>query len=126
MLMRFLFALLSLAFVVPANAANHRCYGKKEVVLAKELLAVIPSLRQKLETQKKDARFVRNETCGMIAMFGKLIETDYASGFDEDTGWRPVRVAAEKRRLNPLRVQAAIVDLHWAKPKKRKGGSHVH
>lgn len=118
-----LLVLFLVALAAPVNAAT-RCYGPKEKALAQELLAKMPLLRQKLDTQRREARFVRNETCGTIAAVGRLVDIDYAERFFSDSGWSPLFTASRKRHLDPLRVQAAMVDLHWA-PKKRREGLHA-
>ena len=106
--------LLAFAFAVPAVAGEHHpCYGKAEQQLARELLATMRFLGRSLELQKAVAIRVRHETCGTIALAGRIADLDYSYAFFGNDRNRAIRVAAEARGLNPLKVQAALVDLRW-------------
>lgn len=107
--------LLAFACALPAAAAGkqHSCYGKAEQRLARELLATVPFLARSLERQKAVALRVRQETCSTIAVAGHLGDIDYSYAFFGNDRNRAIRVAAEARGLDPLRVQAALVDLRW-------------
>ncbi len=111
-----LFVLFFLLAIGSADAATP-CYGAKEKQLANELLINLPMLSHKLKQEKDKAWFLRHETCGTIAAVGQLVDIDYAYHFFSDTGWNPIVLAAKTRHLDPLRVQAAMVDIRWP-PKK--------
>lgn len=103
--------LLVLGFALPATATE--CYGTPEKKLARELLATVPFLGMSLERQKDVARRVRNETCTTIALAGRIVDLDYAHPFFGNSKNRAIVAASEARGLDPLRVQAALVDAYW-------------
>ena len=104
-----LFVMVTFFLVVPgAHAAS--CYGKKEIALAKHLVAN-KAIRAAFMAHGKEAKFVRSETCDTIAMTGSLGEIDYAEGFMENPALKQVMEASGKQHLDPLQVQAAMVDL---------------
>jgi hypothetical protein len=111
--MKFVIICLAFAFAMPANAANAPCYGKAEKRLAQELLRTVPYLGMSLDLQKRAAMRVRNETCFVIAQTGRVESVDYSYEFFGDARNKAIWMAAERRHLDPLKVQAAIVDLYW-------------
>lgn len=109
--------LLAVLLAMPAAAAP--CYGPKEVAVARQLLSTLPVLKMKLDRERKEAQLLRDETCGAVELLGTVVDVEYAYFFFHDTGWRPIWVAAQARSLDPLRVQAAIVDLHFSSRKRK-------
>jgi len=107
--------LLAFAFAMPAAATGVRypCYGEQEKRLARSLLVGMPFLADSLERQERTAKRVRNETCAMIAQTGKIGDIDYSHAFFGESRNRAIWLAAQTRGLEPLRVQAAIVDTYW-------------
>lgn len=107
--------LLACAVALPAAAkgVHYPCYGEKEKRLARSLLAGMPLLAVSLEQQERVAKRVRNETCAAIAQTGRIGDIDYSYAFFGESKNRAIWIAAESRGLQPLRVQAAIVDTHW-------------
>jgi hypothetical protein len=104
---------LTLALALPAMAKNKPCYGKAEIQLAQELLRTVPYLGLALDHQKRVAMRVRNETCLAVAQARDARDIDYAYEFFGDVRNRSIAVAAQRRDLDPLKVQAALVDLYW-------------
>lgn len=94
------------------------CYGREEWQLARQLLDLQP-LVLKLELNREEAQLLRDETCGAVGPIETLTDPRYDS-FATDSGWQPIMVAAMSRGLKPLLVQAAMVDLHWGMPAKKK------
>ena len=107
--------LLAFAFAMPAVAkgVQYPCYGEKEKRLARSLLVGMPLLATSLEQQERTAKRVRNETCAVIAQTGRIADIDYSYAFFGESRNRAIWIAAEARGLEPLRVQAAIVDTYW-------------
>jgi hypothetical protein len=108
--------IIAFTFAFFANmtlAAAHPCYGKKEERLARTLLKEVPYLKLGMEKQQWTAKRLREETCTTIAFAGRLVDIDYAYEFYRDSRNRSIIAAAERRKLNPLLVQAAIVDRLW-------------
>jgi hypothetical protein len=117
-MLKYVCALLAVVFAAGASAAGYPCYGPAEKKLAEELLRKVPGLRMKLVKEERESRQLRRETCGTIWLTGALHEIDYAFWFFDDTGYRPIWVAAEARELSTLKVQAAMVDALWPPPKR--------
>lgn len=107
--------LLAFAFALPAAAkgVHYPCYGEREKRLARSLLAGMPLLAKSLDKQERTAKRVRNETCALIAQTGKVRDIDYSYAFFGDSKNQAIVIASKSRRLDPLRVQAAIVDTYW-------------
>lgn len=104
--------LLAVAFALPVAAKGvYPCYGEREKWLAHALLVTVPFLGISLEQQEGVAKRVRNETCAIIAQTGRVGNID--NTFFDDSKNRLIRIVAEANGLEPLRLQAALVDAHW-------------
>lgn len=108
-------ALCAAAIAIPTESVSGppRCYGKEEARLAEAMLDVMPGLERALIRQEYVAKQVRQETCSLIARTGRVTRIEYATRFFGDSRNRPIWVAARERGMDPLRLQAALVDVIW-------------
>ena len=114
MIRNIIFILTTAFFGGSAHAiGTNYCYGKAEKALAQELLTTMPGLQLKMVDEARKARDLRDETCVLAVVLGQLPPTKYNVHFYLDSGYRPILVAADRRHLDPLRVQAAMYDWLW-------------
>ncbi len=102
----------------PAEAGS--CYGPRERALAKKIVANAPIFVKNLKKEREVAKQVRNETCDTIAVMGRVVDVDYSYFFFTEEKNHLILVSSGLKRLDPLRVHAAIVDLLFPPQKEKK------
>lgn len=108
--------IVSLFFAFSTAATANDCFGPRERDIAKLLLKQ-HAVRDALDREWKEARYVHNETCDSIAMVGKgkPFDIDYSETLFEDKEFEYIAKVSLKHHLRPVQVVAALYHLHqWS------------